>query len=59
MKNNFIKTQDEKTYIYLLSEGFEFLGKDGDFYCFLNDTKKINFEDKICKKIIFTNIIAI
>lgn len=59
MKNKFIKTQDEKVYEYLLSQGFVFLGKDSDHYCFLNDINKLNFDDSISKKIMFTNIISI
>ena len=59
MVSNFIKTQDENIYKYLLSQGFQFVGKDGNFYCFINDINKLNFEDSVYKKIFFTNMIAI
>lgn len=59
MKEQFIKTKDKDTYSLLLSQNFVFLGKDGDYYCFLNETNKLNFEDKDYKKMLFTNLISI
>lgn len=54
--NNFIKTSDKNCYTTLLSLGYTFLGKEGNLYCFINDGKKKNFDDK---KVIYTNVVCL
>ena len=54
---NFIKTKDEGVARELRQSGFTELGKEGDFYCFINDGNKKTF-DCDNKKIIQTNVLA-
>ena len=50
---NFIKTSSEEMYEKLLSLGFTFLNKEGNFYCFINDGKQV-FDNK---DILYTSIL--
>ncbi len=59
MRENFIKTKDEDTYKLLLSHDFVYLGKDGDFYCFINERNKLNFDIEEYKGMLFTNLISL
>lgn len=49
----FIKTNDVETAKLLREHGYEELSKEGSFFVFLNQHKKIDFADN--KKIIYSN----
>lgn len=51
MKTNFLKTSSEETYKALLASKYTYIGKEGQYFCFINDGKEL-FDEK---KVIQTN----
>lgn len=58
MKNNFVKTSDEKMADKLIENRFTFICKQNGIYTFINDGKLL-FSDDEKKKLIYTDILAI
>lgn len=56
---NFIKTSDKDTAEKLKNLGFKMLSYDNGFYTFLNDMRKMTFEDIDKNKMIVTNSLFI